>query len=79
LGKNIADYSGKINVNFWIGIKEIKKLLIFAGLILLLSFIEANEWNRKSVSATEASVTFRSYFSGEFKGSWNEIRIPALG
>lgn len=35
--------------------------------------------NRKSVSGKEVTGTFRSYFSGKFKGSFNEIKIEALG
>jgi hypothetical protein len=34
---------------------------------------------RKAVGAAEASGTFRDYFSGKFKGNYNEIRILALG
>jgi len=56
-----------------------KKLLVFACLILLLSATGANAQNRKSVSAAEASGTFRSFFNGKFKGNYNEIKILALG
>ncbi len=56
-----------------------KKLLIFASLILLFSTINANAQNRKSVSAAEVNGTFRSFFDGKFKGNYNEIKILALG
>lgn len=35
--------------------------------------------SRKSVGAAEANGTFRDYFGGRFKGSYNEIKILALG
>ncbi len=41
-----------------------KKLLIFASLILLFFVINAHAQNRKSVSAAEAGGTFRSFFDG---------------
>lgn len=56
-----------------------KKLLIFASLILLFSATRANTQNRKSVSAAEVNGTFRSFFDGKFKGIYNEIKILALG
>jgi len=34
---------------------------------------------RKAVSGAEVTGTFRSYFKGKFKGSFNEILIQALG
>lgn len=57
-----------------------KKLLILAGFILLFSAVgAANAQTRKSVGAAEVNGTFRSYFGGKFKGSYNEIKILALG
>jgi hypothetical protein len=56
-----------------------KKSLIFASLILLFSLINTNAQNRKSVGAAEVNGSFRSYFSGKFKGSYNEVKILALG
>jgi hypothetical protein len=35
--------------------------------------------NRKSVSGREVTGTFRSFYTGKFKGSYNEIKIEALG
>src|SRR4051812_30248086 len=34
---------------------------------------------RKAVSGTEVTGTFRSYYIGKFKGNYNEILIQALG
>jgi len=34
---------------------------------------------RKAVSGAEVTGTFRSYFTGKFKGNYNEILIQALG
>lgn len=34
---------------------------------------------RKAVSGTEVTGTFRSYFKGKFRGNYNEILIQALG
>ncbi|MBA3785003.1 MAG: hypothetical protein H0X15_05590 [Acidobacteria bacterium] len=56
-----------------------KKLLGFASLILLFSFVETNAQTRKSVGAAEVNGTFRSYFSSKFKGSYNEVKILTLG
>ena len=57
-----------------------KKILILAGLIFIFSAIDTvNAQNRKAVSATEVNGTFRSFFSGKFKGNYNEIKILALG
>ena len=57
-----------------------KKTLILASLIFILSAIgEVNAQSRKSVSATEVNGTFRFYFNGKFKGSYDEVKILALG
>lgn len=60
-----------------------KKLLILLGVFILglslASSFKTIAQNRKSVSAAEVNGTFRSYFGGKFKGSYNEIRILALG
>ncbi len=34
---------------------------------------------RSSVTASEVNGTFRSYFKGKFKGSFNEIKILSVG
>ena len=57
-----------------------KKLLILASVVFLFSAIgSATAQSRKSVNAAEVNGTFRSYFSGKFKGNYNEIKILALG
>ena len=56
-----------------------KKLLIFASLIFLISVTKISAQDRNSVSAAEVNGTFRSNFSGKFKGSYNEVKILALG
>lgn len=55
------------------------KSLISANLILLFSFVQATAQDRKSVGAAEVNGTYRSYFSGKFKGSYSEVKILALG
>jgi hypothetical protein len=52
---------------------------IFAMALFLFSTVETKAQNRKSVSAAEVTGTFRSPFTGRFKGSHNEIKILALG
>lgn len=60
--------------------KRLPRLLYIALFLLVLGFVcEANAQNRKAVSAAEVNGTFRSYFKGRFKDSYNEIRILALG
>ena len=60
-----------------------KRSLIFFGIfwliLLFVSTTDTNAQNRKSVSAAEVNGTFRDYFGGKFKGSYNEIKILALG
>jgi len=57
-----------------------RKLLILASLIFMFSAIgEVNAQSRKSVSTAEVNGTFRSYYSGKFKGNYNEVKILALG
>ena len=56
-----------------------KKLLFSASLIFLFFAFQTNAQSRRSVSAAEVNGTFRSYFGGKFKGSYNEIKILALG
>lgn len=56
-----------------------KKLLIGAGLLCLLAVGSVSAQNRKAVNAAEVNGTFRSYFGGKFKGSYNEVKILSLG
>jgi len=50
--------------------------IVFAGFFAVNFNAQAS---RASVPASEVNGTFRSYFKGKFKGSYNEIRILALG
>lgn len=55
----------------------------FLSLVLLL-LVWAGPWSevyaqRKAVSASEVTGTFRSYFKGKFRRSYNEILIQSLG
>lgn len=56
-------------------------LLMFAALFTLL-FVSAQDsfaQSRKAVSAAEVTGTFRSYFSGKAKGSYDEIKVASAG
>ena len=55
-------------------------LSILPGIFAVAFALNANaQTSRKAVGAAEVNGTFRSYFSGKFKGSYNEIKILALG
>lgn len=57
-----------------------KKILILAGFFLVLVAVShASAQDRPAVGAAEVNGTFRSYFSGKYKGNYNEIKILALG
>ena len=57
-----------------------RKLIVAASLVFLFSMIgTVNAQTRKSVSAAEVNGTFRFFFTGKFKGNYNEIKILALG
>lgn len=55
-----------------------RKIVILLLLLVLGSAAESSA-QRKAVSGTEVTGTFRSYFKGKFRGSYNEILIQALG
>jgi hypothetical protein len=55
------------------------KKLLFICIILTLVGVTSIFAQRKSVSGTEVTGTFRDYFDKNFKGSYNEIQIKALG
>jgi hypothetical protein len=57
------------------------KKIIFATWLLSVCLSASPEIfaQRKAVSGAEVTGTFRSYFKGKFKGSYNEILIQALG
>src|SRR5262244_3598947 len=56
-----------------------KHLTLSLLLLVLISANSASPAQRKSVSSAEVTGTFRSYFKGSAKGSYNEILIQALG
>lgn len=59
-----------------------KRIFLILSAIVFTGFLAggANAQSpRKSVSAAEVNGTFRSYFKGKFRGSFNEIKIFALG
>lgn len=59
-----------------------KKLLAVCAAVILAGICTANlnaQAARSSVAAAEVNGTFRSYFKGKYKGSFNEIKILALG
>ncbi len=58
--------------------KKLPVFLIVLFFCFLLSF-EAKAQSRKSVSGAEVTGTFRDYFDGKRKGSYDEIKILALG
>jgi hypothetical protein len=58
-----------------------KKLFSAICLAMLAAafVVVSNAQTRQSVSAAEVNGTFRMPFKGKFKGSYNEIKILALG
>lgn len=54
-------------------------LSLIAIFTILFGFSEAAAQSRKAVSTAEVNGTFRDYFNGKFKGSYNEIKMLALG
>ena len=58
------------------------KLLFASFALSLVCFFAVNsdaQTGRKAVGAAEVNGTFRDYFSGKFKGNYNEIRILSIG
>src|SRR5262249_46297002 len=56
-----------------------KHLTLSLLLLVLISANSASPAQRKSVSRDEVTGTFRSYFTGSARGSYNEILVQALG
>ena len=59
-----------------------RKLFLLFSAVFFMGIIVFNtnaQTSRKAVSGAEVTGTFRSYFTGKFKGSYNEIKILALG
>jgi hypothetical protein len=62
------------------GIPIMKTLTLIAFLLFVCIGAEPAVFaQRKAVSGVEVTGTFRSYFKGKYKGSYNEILIQALG
>lgn len=60
--------------------KRLSALLSAAAILFVFgSAIEAAAQSRKAIGAAEVTGTFRSYFRGRFKNSYNQIKILALG
>lgn len=60
----------------------IKKFLPIVSVLFIAGFCAANvaaQRPRVTVAASEVNGTFRHAFTGKFKGSFNEIKILALG
>ena len=59
-----------------------RKLLFLLFLAFTFCFSAVNsdaQTKRKAVGAAEVNGTFRDYFTGKYKGNYNEIKILALG
>lgn len=58
-----------------------KKIILTIGFLALALGFSNSEASaqRKSVSGAEVTGTFRSQFTGKFKGNYNEIKIQSLG
>ena len=55
-------------------------LSIFLIVLTAVFAVSSNaQTSRQAVGGAEATGTFRSYFSGKYKGNYNEIKILALG
>lgn len=58
---------------------KINFIACFIAALIVCPASETIAQKRASVSGKEVTGTFRSYFSGKFKGSYDEIKIEALG
>jgi hypothetical protein len=56
-----------------------RSILIVFLLVLFCSAAPEVFAQRKGVTGAEVTGTFRSYFKGKFRGTYNEILIQALG
>lgn len=55
------------------------KKVFFTSLVFFLFALSVSAQTREAVSASEVNGTFRSYFGGKFKGSYDEIKILSTG
>ncbi len=59
--------------------KRFFQIILTASCLMIFSTFAAAQGSRTSVTASEVTGTFRSYFKGAFKGSFNEINILSTG
>lgn len=59
--------------------KPVCRISIAICCVMALASIAAVQKSRTSVSAAEVNGTFRMNFTGKYKGSFDEIKILALG
>ena len=59
--------------------KELFSVLFAAGCLMVFAGDLAAQKSRSRVSPSEVNGTFRSDFSGKFKGVSNELKVYALG
>ena len=59
--------------------KRFFQIILAALCLMIFSAFAAAQGSRTSVTASEVTGTFRSYFKGAFKGSFNEIKILSTG
>ena len=52
---------------------------LFTFLLVFFAFSSIVSAQRTSVNGGEVTGTFRSYFKGKYKGSYNEVKILATG
>ena len=59
---------------------KVQRAISILFLLVVLSSAASEIFaQRKAVSGAEVTGTFRSYFKGKYRGSYNEILIQALG
>ncbi len=59
--------------------KQLFSVLLAAVCLMVFAGDAAAQRSRTRVSASEVNGTFRSFFSGKFKGQSNDLKIYALG
>jgi hypothetical protein len=60
-------------------LKQLLPMTLALGLLSIFGDAARGQTARQSVPASEVNGTFRRSFSGKYKGSYNEIKILALG
>lgn len=59
--------------------KRVFRIFLAVAGLMVFSQSAAAQNSRAGVPASEVNGTFRSYFKGKFKGSFNEIKILSVG